>query len=87
MRLLGRTIAQVGTEGPVELGKLESLYDELVHRFTEQQADGPAAGGRRLRRTLAGAMVTLAGRRLSIEPAPPRRGSAMPAKRNRRFTK
>ncbi len=29
IRLLGQAIAQVGDEGPVELGKLESLFDSL----------------------------------------------------------
>jgi tRNA(Ile)-lysidine synthase len=63
LRLLGRAIAHTGDEGPVELGKLEGLYNGLL----------PAA---RLRRTLAGAVITLAGPRLSIERAPARRASA-----------
>ncbi len=46
LRLLGRAIAHAGDEGPVELAKLESLYDAL------RQADS------RLRRTLAGALIT-----------------------------
>ena len=45
LRLLGRAVARTGDEGPVELGKLESLY-EAVRREP------------RLRRTLAGAVVT-----------------------------
>lgn len=61
LRLLGRAIARVGDEGPVELGKLETLYEHLT------------GGGRvRIRRTLAGALVTLAGAGLTVERAPPR---------------
>jgi tRNA(Ile)-lysidine synthase len=63
LRLLGRAIAHTGNEGPVELGKLEALYEGL------RQAP-------RLRRTLAGAVVTLGDYRLSIERAPARRASA-----------
>jgi tRNA(Ile)-lysidine synthase len=72
LRLLGRAIAHTGDEGPVELGKLEALYEAL------RQAT-------RLRRTLAGAVVTLGDRRLSIERAPARRTSAKrqgPARRD-----
>jgi tRNA(Ile)-lysidine synthase len=64
LRMLGRAIAHTGNEGPVELGKLEALYDAVRH------------AGSRLRRTLAGAVVTFAGDRLSIERAPARRSSA-----------
>ena len=60
LRLLGRAIAHSGNEGPVELGKLEALY-AAVQRES------------RLRRTLAGAVVTVAGDRLSVERAPARR--------------
>lgn len=85
LRLLGRAIAHTGDEGPVELGKLEALYDAL------RQAP-------RLRRTLAGALVTLAGERLTIERAPARhvaanrrglahRNTAIRQNRNSRFTK
>jgi len=74
LRLLGRAVAHTGDEGPVELGKLEALYDAL------RQAP-------RLRRTLAGALVTLAGNRLSIERAPARRTSAMRQNGKSRFTK
>ena len=63
LRLLGRAIADTGSEGPVELGKLESLYEAL------RQVPG-------VRRTLAGAVVTLAGDRLGVERAPDRRTSA-----------
>ena len=75
LRLLGRAIAHVGNEGPVELGKLEALYDAL------RRASG------RLRRTLAGAVVTLAANRLRIERSPARRTAAMRRIGNSRFTK
>lgn len=73
LRLLGRAIAHAGDEGPVELGKLEALYDAL-RRMP------------RLRRTLAGALVTVAGDRLSIERAPRRRSAAIRQSGKRRFT-
>ena len=63
LRLLGRAIARTGDEGPVELGKLEALAASLAQ----------AHAGVRFRRTLAGALVTRAGERLSVERAPPRR--------------
>jgi tRNA(Ile)-lysidine synthase len=62
LRLLGRAISHAGNEGPVELGKLETLYATL------RTARSP------LRRTLAGALVTLSPERLTIERAPARRG-------------
>jgi tRNA(Ile)-lysidine synthase len=64
LRLLGRAVAQTGDEGPVELGKLEQLYEVL------RQSRPP------LRRTLAGALITLAAERLTIERAPARRRPA-----------
>ncbi len=86
LRLLGRAIAHVGDEGPVELAKLETLYDSL------RQAES------RLRRTLAGALITLGGDRLTVERAPARRAAgkrratahrnpAICKDRNGRFTK
>jgi tRNA(Ile)-lysidine synthase len=75
LRLLGRVVAHVGNEGPVELGKLESLYDGLC------QARSP------LRRTLAGALIALGGDRLTVERAPARRSPVMRKHRKRRFTK
>lgn len=86
LRLLGRAIAHAGNEGSVELAKLESLYD------TMRQA------GSRLRRTLAGALITLDRERLVVERAPARRVSrgqavsgrrtaAMRKNRKRGFTK
>jgi len=75
LRLLGRAVAHTGDEGPVELGKLESLYDSL-----EQAHAG-------LRRTLAGAQITLAGDRISVERAPSRRKNTARRNRNTGFTK
>ncbi|MEI8150696.1 MAG: tRNA lysidine(34) synthetase TilS [Hyphomicrobiales bacterium] len=66
LRLLSRAIALTGDEGPVELGKLEALYVHLA----------ASSGNARFRRTLAGAVVTRAGGRLTIERAPARRGRA-----------
>jgi tRNA(Ile)-lysidine synthase len=64
LRLLGRAIAHAGDEGPVELGKLELLCDAL------RQSRSP------LRRTLAGALITLTSDRLTIARAPARRKPA-----------
>jgi tRNA(Ile)-lysidine synthase len=64
IRLLGHAIDRIGDEGPVELGKLEALYDALAESY---------AAGWRLKRTLAGAAVALAGPRLSVSRAPTRR--------------
>jgi len=78
LRLLGRAIAHLGDELPVELGKLETLYDSIRGADT------------RLKRTLAGALVTRARDRITIERAPPRRFRATlggGARRNRGFTK
>jgi tRNA(Ile)-lysidine synthase len=75
LRLLGRAIAHIGDEGPVELAKLEALYDAL------RQTDS------RLRRTLAGALITLGNDSLTIARAPARRIAAIRSQRNSRFTK
>ena len=64
LRLLGEAVAHSGDEGPVELAKLEALYEAL------RQARSS------LRRTLAGAQITLAGDRLTVERAPARRTPA-----------
>jgi tRNA(Ile)-lysidine synthase len=86
LRLLGRAIARTGSEGPVELAKLESLYAAM-----RQTAS-------RLRRTLAGSLITVHGDWIVVERAPARRFStrragsggrtaAMPKDRKRSFTK
>jgi tRNA(Ile)-lysidine synthase len=66
LRLLTRAIALVGDEGPVELGKVEALFDDLAAVSAIRQTA-------RLRRTLAGALVTLAAGRLTVARAPARR--------------
>jgi tRNA(Ile)-lysidine synthase len=65
LRLLGRAVAKAGDEGPVELAKLEALKAAL------EAAQN--AGIARFRRSLAGALVTLAGGQIIVERAPPRR--------------
>ena len=64
LRLLGRAIAQAGDEGPVQLAKLESLCELMRGAHLTNKG--------RLRRTLAGALVTLTRDRLLVERAPPR---------------
>jgi tRNA(Ile)-lysidine synthase len=64
LRLLGRAIDALGDEGPVGLGKLEALHSALKAAF---------AGKSRVRRSLAGAVVTLNLPSLTVERAPPRR--------------
>jgi len=65
LRLLGRAIGTIGTEGPVEFGKLEALGEAL---------DAAVAGGvPRFRRKLAGAMVSLQKNCIVIDQAPARR--------------
>ena len=75
MRLLGRAIAHAGDEGPVELGKLETLYQAV------KQARGA------VRRTLAGAVITLAASGLSSNGRRRAAAGALAAAGNRRFTK
>ncbi len=65
LRLLGRAVAHAGDEGPLQLGKLEALLDALASAQARSAAET-------LRRTLAGALVTLAAGRLAVERAPPR---------------
>ena len=75
LRLLGEAVTHTGNEGLVELAKLEDLYEAL------RQAPS------RLRRTLAGALITLSGDSLTVERAPLRRALAMQKSRKSRFTK
>jgi tRNA(Ile)-lysidine synthase len=63
LRLLGRAIGHVGDEGSVQLGKLEVMYGALDEAMAEKV---------RLRRTLAGALITLTEGRLAVERAPSR---------------
>ena len=71
LRVLERAINWTGEEGPVELGKLEALFGALTDAFEGSLLT--LQGSPRFRRTLAGSLVTLAGDRLVIERAPPRR--------------
>jgi tRNA(Ile)-lysidine synthase len=69
LRLLGRAVARAGNEGPVELAKLEALKAALDAVLVVDRA--------RFRRTLAGAVVTLSGGRVTVEQAPARRRRAL----------
>lgn len=74
LRLLLRAIDRFGHEGPAELRKVEALLAALDRTAAESAGRSrPKAGQPRLKQTLAGALVSLAGGRLRIEPAPPRR--------------
>lgn len=73
LRLIGRALTRTGDEGPVELGKLEALMTALD--------SAQNAGHGRFRRSLAGAMVTLAGGLIAVERAPPRRGRTLTTRR------
>jgi tRNA(Ile)-lysidine synthase len=66
LRVLGRAIVHVAGELPLRLGRLEALYDTLVPSHSARLRHN------RVRRTLAGALITLKGGRLTIERAPPR---------------
>lgn len=66
LRLLQRAIDRVGHEGPSELGKVETLLDEVSDVLSHKAV-------RTFRRTLAGALVGIGRGMLTVEPAPPRR--------------
>jgi tRNA(Ile)-lysidine synthase len=74
LRLLGRAIVQAAGESPLRLGRLEALYGLLA------QSNSSRLRHNRVRRTLAGALITLAGDQLTIERAPAR---SKPANRSR----
>lgn len=74
LRLVRRAVNRLGHEGPVELGKLEAMFAALSSCWRARK---------RLRRTLAGALIDLSDDRLTIEPAPARR-SARKTQGNRR---
>jgi len=74
LRLLMRAIDRIGHEGPAELGKVETLLAALDRSFADRR--GPKLAQARLKQTLAGALVNLAGGRIRIEPAPARRRMA-----------
>lgn len=67
VRLIGRAVAAVGNEGPVELGKLETVVAAMT---------GALRTDARWRRTLAGAMITLLPDQITVERAPARKNPA-----------
>jgi tRNA(Ile)-lysidine synthase len=69
LRLLRDAITRHGDEGPVELAKLEALFEALT-------AAARTGQGARFRRTLAGAAVGLSPNYVMVERAPARRTSA-----------
>jgi tRNA(Ile)-lysidine synthase len=75
LRLLLRAIDRVGHEGPAELGKVEALLSAL-DRAVAESTTRPKPKQPKLKQTLAGALVSLAKGRISVEPAPPRRRRA-----------
>jgi tRNA(Ile)-lysidine synthase len=74
LRAFQRVIDWVGNEGAVELGKLEAILMSLMDAIEGSMVAGRRVG--RFRRTLAGALVTLADGRIAIERAPARRNAA-----------
>jgi tRNA(Ile)-lysidine synthase len=68
LRVLGRAIVHAAGELPLRLGRLEALYGLLAQPNSASNSAPP----HRVRRTLAGALITLAGGRLTVERAPPR---------------
>jgi tRNA(Ile)-lysidine synthase len=70
LRMLKRAIDRFGHEGPAELGKVEALLSVLDRVLAKSSPK------RRLKQTLAGALVSLVDDRISIAPAPPRRRRA-----------
>lgn len=65
LRLLRRAIDRTGHEGPAELGKVETLLAALDQALGER--------GGQLKQTLAGAVISVSGGRITVAPAPPRR--------------
>jgi tRNA(Ile)-lysidine synthase len=76
LRMLARAIGETGNEGPIELGKLETLGVALT------EADAGRTG--RFRRTLAGAIVTLNQTSVTVETAPARRFGRLTARKGER---
>jgi tRNA(Ile)-lysidine synthase len=78
LRLLLRAIAAVGHEGPAELGKVEALLaalDQAIETGLRAAPDRPA-----LKKTLAGALISLKAGQILIVPAPQRRGAGRAGK-------
>jgi tRNA(Ile)-lysidine synthase len=72
LRLLLRAVNALGHEGPAELGKVETLLAALDQAMALSPR-APANGRAILKQTLAGALISLAGGRIHIRPAPARR--------------
>jgi tRNA(Ile)-lysidine synthase len=72
LRLLSRAIDALGYEGPAELGKVETLLAALDQAIVGGRRS-PANGRPALKQTLAGALISLAGGRIHVAPAPARR--------------
>jgi tRNA(Ile)-lysidine synthase len=75
IRVLGWTIRKAG-DGRPELGKLEAFYDamhESLDAYAWPADVEPMLKFAKFRRTLAGALVTVARDKITIEPAPPRK--------------
>lgn len=72
IRMLRDAADAEGIEGPSELAKVETLYSDLIRAHL---------AGESLKRTLAGALVTLSEAALVVAAAPPRKSaSGMPKK-------
>lgn len=74
LRLLLRAVNALGHEGPAELGKVEALLSALDHAIAASLRRR-ATGRSVLKQTLAGALISLAGGRIHIAPAPARRST------------
>lgn len=72
IRMLRNAVDAEGIEGPAELAKVESLYAGLVAAYRENQG---------LKRTLAGALVTLSEAALVVAAAPSRKSAPGRAKK------
>jgi tRNA(Ile)-lysidine synthase len=77
LRLIGRAVAQFGDEGPVELAKLEALKRSLDDALKASKKPGKI----KFRRSLAGALVSLADGWITVERAPARRGASLTKRR------
>lgn len=75
IRMLRHAADAEGIEGPAELAKVETLYGDLV---------GAHLAGESLRRTVAGALVTLSVAALVVAAAPPRKAASWPQKKARK---
>lgn len=75
IRMLREAVDREGIEGPAELAKVEALFEALVAAYR--------AGGA-VKRTLAGAAVTLTEAALVVAAAPPRKSASGPIKRSRK---